>query len=196
VNPKFPATDFKQFLEYVKAHPDKLGYATSGPCSILHMMGEQFKASTGTRITHVPYRGAGPALNDVLGGQVEMMFDNLPSSMSHIKSGQLRALAVAWPKRIESLPNVPTFAELGLNKVNDPAWYGLVAPAKTPADVVSKLQAVAAKVLKMPDVQTRLRENGAEPIGNSSTEYAAEIKKEHEKMQDLVKKQGISLENK
>jgi len=194
VNPKFPAQDFTQFLEHVKKNPGKLNYATSGTCSIQHMVGEQFKASTGTFILHIPYRGAGPALNDLLGGQVDMMFDNLPSSMSHIQTNKLRPLAIAWHKRLDALPNVPTFAELGLKQVNDPAWYGLVAPAKTPEDVIKKLNAATAKVLQMPEVRERLKTSGAEPAGNSPAEHAAEIKTELEKMQNLTKKQGIKLE--
>ncbi|GIZ53004.1 tripartite tricarboxylate transporter substrate binding protein BugE [Noviherbaspirillum aridicola] len=194
VNPKFPAEDFKGFLEHVKKNPGKLNYATSGTCSIQHMVGEQFKASTGTFILHIPYRGAGPALNDLLAGQVDMMFDNLPSSMSHIQAGKLRPLAIAWNKRLESLPNVPTFAEIGLKQVNDPAWYGLVAPAKTPDEVIRKVNAAAVKVLAMPEVRERLRTSGAEAVGNSPSEHAAEIKVELEKMRNLVKKQGIKLE--
>lgn len=194
VNQKFPAQDFKQYLDYVKKNPGKLSYATSGTCSIQHMVGEQFKASTGTFILHVPYRGAGPALNDLLGGQVDMMFDNLPSSMSHIQGGKLRPLAIAWNQRLEAFPNVPTFKELGLPQVNDPAWYGLVAPAKTPDEVIRKLNAAAVKVLNMPEVKERLKASGAEPVGNSPAEYAAEIKTELEKMKTLVKQQGIKLD--
>jgi tripartite-type tricarboxylate transporter receptor subunit TctC len=194
VNPKFPAQDFRQFLAEVKKNPGKLNYATSGTCSIQHMVGEQFKISTGTYILHIPYRGAGPALNDLLGGQVDMMFDNLPSSMSHIQAGKLRPLAIAWNKRLDALPNVPTFAELGLKQVNDPAWYGLVAPAKTPDDIIRKINAAAVKVLNMPDVRERLKTNGAEPVGNSPAEYAVEIKDELEKMKNLVKKQGIRFD--
>lgn len=194
VNPKFPAQDFKQFLDHLKKNPGKLSYATSGTCSIQHMVGEQFKASTGTFILHIPYRGAGPALNDLLGGQVDMMFDNLPSSMSHIRSGKLRPLAVAWNKRLDALPNVPTFAELGLKQVNDPAWYGLAAPPKTPDDIIKKINAAAVKVLNMPEVRERLEQSGAEPVGNSPAEHAAEIKTELEKMKNLVNKQGIRLD--
>lgn len=193
VNLKFPAQDFKQFLAHAKNNPGKLNYATSGTCSIQHMVGEQFKASTGTYILHIPYRGAGPALNDLLGGQVDMMFDNLPSSMSHIQAGKLRPLAIAWNKRLDALPNVPTFAELGLKQVNDPAWYGLVAPPKTPEDIVKKVNAAAVKVLAMPEVRDRLVQSGAEPVGNTPAEHAAEIKAELEKMKNLVSKQGIKL---
>jgi tripartite-type tricarboxylate transporter receptor subunit TctC len=194
VNSKFAAQDFKQFLDQVKKNPGKLNYATSGTCSIQHMVGEQFKASTGTFILHIPYRGAGPALNDLLGGQVDMMFDNLPSSMSHIQSGKLRPLAIAWNKRLDALPNVPTFAELGLKQVNDPAWYGLVAPPKTPEDIIKKLNAAAVKVLNMPEVKDRLKQQGAEPVGNTPAEHAAEIKAELDKMKNVVTKQGIKFD--
>ena len=172
----------------------KLNYATSGTCSIQHMVGEQFKLATGTFILHIPYRGAGPALNDLLGGQVDMMFDNLPSSMSHIQAHKLRPLAIAWNKRLEALPNVPTFAELGLPQVNDPAWYGLVAPPKTPDDIVKKVNAAAVKVLGMPEVRERLMQSGAEPVGNTPAEHAAEIKTELDKMKNLVKKQNIRFD--
>jgi tripartite-type tricarboxylate transporter receptor subunit TctC len=194
VNPKFPPQNFNEFLELVKKNPGKFSYASSGTCSIAHMMGEQFKVSTGTFITHIPYRGAGPALNDVLGGQVETMFDNLPSSISHIQSGKLRPVAVAWHKRIDSLPNVPTFGELGLKEVNDPAWYGLVAPARTPDEIIKKINAAAVKVLRMPEVRDRFIQSGAEPVGNTPAEYAAEIKAELEKMKSLVKQQGIKFD--
>jgi tripartite-type tricarboxylate transporter receptor subunit TctC len=195
VTPKFPAKDYKEFLAYVKKNPGKFGYATSGTCGIAHMLGEQFKASTGTFITHIPYRGSGPALNDVLAGQVEMLFDNLPSSLPHIKDGKLRAIAVAWPKRLEALPNVPTFGELGLAQVNSPAWYGLVAPAKTPDDIIRKLNAATVKVLALPAVRDKIRASGSETVGNTPAEYAAEIKSELQKMQDVVKKQGIKVNN-
>lgn len=194
VNPKFPAKDFKEFLAYIKKNPGKVSYATSGTCGIAHMIGEQFKASTGTFILHIPYRGSGPALNDVLGGQVETMFDNLPSSAPYIQAGRLRALAVASSKRLDSMPNVPTFAELGLKQVNDPAWYGLVAPAKTPDDIIKKIHAAAVKVLAMPEVKERFKAGGAEPIGNTPTEFSLEIKAEYDKMRNLVKSQGIKFE--
>lgn len=122
-----------------------------------------------------------------------MMFDNLPSSLSHINGGKLRPLAVSWSKRVDALPNVPTFAELGLKEVNDPAWYGLVAPPKTPDEIVKKLHAAVVKVLAIPDVRERMKASGADPVGNTPAEHAAEIKTELEKMKSLVKKQGIKL---
>jgi tripartite-type tricarboxylate transporter receptor subunit TctC len=194
VGGKMSSTDFRQFMEQVKASPGKLSYASSGTCSILHMVGEQFKISTGTFILHIPYRGSGPALNDLLGGQVDMMFDNLPSSMPHIKSGKLRALAIAWPKRLDALPDVPTFAELGLKQVNDAAWYGFVAPPKTPESIIARLHQATVNVLSMPEVKERLIANGAQAVGNSPAEYAAEIKAELEKMKNLVNKQGIKFD--
>jgi tripartite-type tricarboxylate transporter receptor subunit TctC len=195
VNPnKSTAKDFKQLLAQIKANPDKMTFATSGQCSILHMMGEEFKIATGTRITHVPYRGSGPAINDLLGGQVDMMFDNLPSSLPHIKAGKMRAMAVSWPKRLEALPDVPTFGELGLKQVNDPAWYGLVAPPKTPAAIISKLNGAVAKVLSQPDVKQKFALNASEPAANSPDAYAAEIKKELEKMKAIAKQQNIKFE--
>jgi tripartite-type tricarboxylate transporter receptor subunit TctC len=193
VNQKAGTENVKQLLEQLKRNPGKLTYATSGTCTIQHMLGEQFKVSTGTFILHVPYRGAGPALNDLLGGQVDMMFDNLPSSLSHINGGKLKPLAVSWHKRVDALPNVPTFAELGLPQVNDPAWYGLVAPPKTPDEVIRKLHAAVVKVLAIPEVRERLKASGADPVGNTPAEHAAEIKNELEKMKSLVKKQGIKL---
>jgi tripartite-type tricarboxylate transporter receptor subunit TctC len=131
------------------------------------MMGETFKFDGKVFMTHIAYRGAGPALNDTLAGQVQVFFDNLPSSLPHIQAGKLRALAVASDRRVPSLPNVPTFAEAGLPLVNDPAWFGLVGPNNLPADVVKRLSDAVVKVLKQPDVVKRLQDNAATPVGNS-----------------------------
>jgi len=193
-HPKVPAKDFKEFLALLRANPGKYSFATSGTCGIGHMIGEQFKVSTKTFILHIPYRGAGPALNDVLAGQVELMVDNLPSSMQFIQTGKLRAYAIAWPKRLESLPNVPTFAEFGLKDVNDPAWYGLIVPTGTSSDVIKRLHASAVRVLAQPDVKERFRAAGAEPVGDTPEQFAATIKNEYDKMVKLVKIQGIKLE--
>jgi len=195
VNPqRLPVKDMPEFLKAVRERPGKLSYATSGACGIGHMMGELFKATTNTYILHIPYRGAGPALNDVVGGQVEMIFDNLPSSLPFIQAGRLRPIAVAAPKRLDVLPNVPTFAELKMVPVNDQAWYGLIAPARTPDEAVRKVYEAALKVLADPGVRSKLKEQGAEPVGNTPAEYRAQITTELAKMQDLVKRQGIKLE--
>jgi len=194
VNPSVAAKDYKEFLAMLKAQPDKLSYASTGTCSITHMIGEQFKMLTKTSMVHVPYKGAGPALTDVLGGQVPVMVDNLPSSMPHIKAGKLRPMVVAWSKRLDALPDVPTFGEVGLKDANDPAWYGLVAPARAPDDIIKKLHEAAVKALQDKALQERLRGAGAEPVGNSPQEFAAEIKKEYDKMKALAKAQNIKLE--
>ncbi|OWW20295.1 tripartite tricarboxylate transporter substrate binding protein BugE [Noviherbaspirillum denitrificans] len=194
LHPSFPAQDYSQFIAHVRKNPGQVNYASAGTCSIHHMMGEAFNLAAGTQIVHVPYRGSGPALNDLLGGQIGMMFDNLPSSMSYIKAGKIRPIAVAWNKRLEAMPNVPTFAELGIKQVNDPAWYGVVAPARTPEYVITKIHDAAVKVLQLPEVRERLVASGAEPVGNTPTEYGAEIKAELEKMKNLVQKQGIKFE--
>jgi tripartite-type tricarboxylate transporter receptor subunit TctC len=194
VHPKVQAQNMKEFIDLLKKNPGKLSFATSGTCGIAHMMGEQFKVSTGTFMLHIPYRGSGPALTDTLAGQVEVMLDNLPSSMQHIKSEKLRPLAVAWPKRIESLPNVPTYAELGLKEMNDPAWYGLLAPVGTPKEIVAKIQAAAKTAVNNPEIAKKLREAGAEPIGNTPEQFTAEISTELNKMKSLAKRQGLKLE--
>jgi tripartite-type tricarboxylate transporter receptor subunit TctC len=194
VHPKVPAQDMKEFIALLKRNPGKYSFATSGTCGIAHMMGEQFKVSTGTYMLHIPYRGSGPALNDTLAGQVEVMLDNLPSSMPHIAAGKLRPLAVAWTKRLDTMPTVPTYSELGLKEMNDPAWYGLLAPAGTPREIITKIQAAANKAVFDPAIAKRLREAGAEPVGNTPEQFADEIKKEREKMLALVKRQNIKFE--
>jgi tripartite-type tricarboxylate transporter receptor subunit TctC len=194
VNEKFPAKDFKEFVALLKANPGKYSYGSSGTASIQHMVGELFQASTGTDIVHVPYRGAGPALTDLVGGTIPMMFDNLPSSIGHIKSGKLRPLAVASPKRVDVLPDVPTFAELGHPTVNDRVWYGLLAPAKTPPEVITKVRDAAVKALALPEVRSKIAEQGAEPVGNTPAEFAQQIKVEFEKMKEIVGKRGIKLD--
>jgi tripartite-type tricarboxylate transporter receptor subunit TctC len=195
VNPsKVAAQNMGDFVKFLKANPGKLSYASSGTCGIGHMNGELFKVTTGTFMVHIPYRGSGPALKDVLAGQVEVFFDNIPSSLASIQAGKLRALAVAAPKRIEALPNVPTYAELGMGAVNDQVWYGLLAPAGTPADVVNKIRDAAVKTLADPDVRNRLKQQGADPIGNTPDEFRKQIISERDKMVDLVKRQGIKLD--
>ncbi|MCS6763860.1 MAG: tripartite tricarboxylate transporter substrate binding protein BugE [Candidatus Protistobacter heckmanni] len=194
VNPNFPAKDYKSFVATLKANPGKYSYATSGTCGIGHMLGEQYKVLSKTYIVHIPYRGAGPALNDVLAGQVPIFFDNLPSSMPSIKSGRLTPILVAWKTRLDSLPNVPTFAEVGLKNANDPAWYGLVAPVGVPDDMIKKLHDATVKALQDPGLRARMAGAGATPVGNTPQEFAAEIKNEYDKMKNLVKLQNIKLE--
>ena len=174
-HPSVPAQDIKAFIELAKKDPGKITYASAGNGSVSHMMGELFKMASGTDLLHVPYRGVGPALNDTLAGQVNVLFDNLPSSLPQIQAGKLRALAVAAPKRVAALPDVPTFAEAGLAEVNDSSWFGLVAPAAIPPAVLEKVHKAALAVLADPAVKERLAQLGAAPVGNSPEDYARQI---------------------
>ena len=194
VNPAVPAKDMKEFLELLKKNPGKYSFATSGTAGIGHMMGELFLGATGTEMVHIPYKGAGPAVLDVIGGQVPVLFDNMPSSKAQIEAGKLRLLAVAAPARLSYFPNTPTFQELNMADVNDQAWYGLVLPAKTPKDIVDKIAAAAVKAVNNPAVREKLAAQGADPVGNTPAQFAAQIKAEFEKMKALVIKKGIKLD--
>ena len=194
VNPSFPARTFGEFLALLKANPGKYSFATSGNCGTGHMLGEQFKMAAGVAIVHVPYRGAGPALNDVLANHVPIMIDGLPSSMGHIGSGALRPMVIASPRRHNGIPQVPTFGEMGLADVNDPSWYGLVAPAGTPPAIVAALHTAAVKALRDPALAERLRGAGAEPGGGTPAEHEAEIRAAFERMKVVVRAQNIRPE--
>lgn len=194
VNPKFPAKDFKEFLEVLKKNPNKYSYGSSGTCGVLHLMGESFRMATGSDIVHVPYKGSGPAIADAVGGQIELLFDNLPSSMPQIQAGKLRAMAIAWPERISSIKDVPTFADVGLPVLNQPVWYGLLAPKGTPMDVVNKLRDAAVVALKDPKVIKMLDEQGSAPSGNTPEEFTKEIQTQYDWARDVVKKQNIKLD--
>jgi tripartite-type tricarboxylate transporter receptor subunit TctC len=194
VNPKFPAKDFKGFLEELKKNPGKYSYGSSGTCGVLHLMGESFKMATGTDIVHVPYKGSGPAVADAVGGQIEILFDNLPSSMPQIQAGKLRAMAIAWPTRIDSIKDVPTFKDAGFPVLNQPVWYGLLAPKGTPMEVVNKLRDAAVVALKDPKVIKALDDQGSAPSGNTPEEFAKEIKEQYDWAKDVVKKQNIKLD--
>ena len=195
VNPtKVPVKNMKEAIELFKKNPGKFSYASSGSGGISHLDGEAFKVMTGTFIVHIPYRGSGPALNDTIAGQVDAQFDNLPSSLPHIRSGKLRALAVMADKRVESLPEVPTFAELGLKQVNNMAWYGLVGPANLPRDVVQKVQAAAVKTLADPEIRKRLADGGSFVDGGTPEQFAQLIQRELALRRDIVKKQNIKLD--
>jgi tripartite-type tricarboxylate transporter receptor subunit TctC len=193
VNPKFPANDMKSFVEELKKNPGKYSYGSSGTCSVLHLFGEAFKMATGTDIVHVPYKGAGPALADAVGGQVQILFDNLPSSMSQIQAGKLRPIAIAWDKRIDSMKDVPTLAEVGYPQLNQPVWYGLLAPRGTPPEIIHKLRDAAVIALKDPRVIKVLEEQGSLASGNTPEEFAREIKAQYDWAQDVVKTQKIEF---
>src|SRR5690606_21036533 len=194
VNPKFPAKNFKEFVQILKDNPGKHTHGSSGTCSVLHLFGEAFKLSTKTDAIHVPYKGSGPAVTDAVGGQIDLMFDNLPSSMAQIQANNLRPLAVAWPERLSSLPDVPTLAEEGFPELNQPAWYGLLAPKGTPPEIVAKLRDAAVVALKDPAVIDTLQKQGAAPSDNTPEEFAKEITEQCDWAKDAVAKGNISLE--
>lgn len=194
VHPSFPAKKMDEFLKVVRANPGKFSYASSGTGGIGHMFAELVKVSTKTFILHIPYRGAGPALNDTIAGQVNMTFDNLPSTLPFVQSGRLVAIAVAANGRVPVLPNVPTFAELGFKDANVLAWYGIVVPAKTPADIVKRLHEASLKALADPKVQERFRGAGATPVGNSPAEFQKQILDEQSTWARVVKLQKLTVE--
>ncbi|NBS58339.1 MAG: tripartite tricarboxylate transporter substrate binding protein BugE [Betaproteobacteria bacterium] len=195
VNPKnVPVKDMKEFIALVKKNPGKYSFASSGTGGISHLDGELFKALTGTFIVHIPYRGSGPALNDAIAGQVDIQMDNLPSSIPHIKAGRLHALAVMSDKRIPDLPDVPTFAEVGLKEANNVAWYGLVGPAGLAPEIVTKVNTAANAALKDPQVIARFAEGGSIAAGGTPQQFAQNAARELALRRDIVKKQKITLD--
>jgi tripartite-type tricarboxylate transporter receptor subunit TctC len=195
VRPNFPAKDLKELIALLKANPGKYSFATSGQGSINHMLGESFQSGAGVDINHIPYRGSGPAMQDVMAGQVDILFDQLPSSKNFIDSGKLGLLGVISPTRLAEYPQVMTMEEVGIKGLKDPAWYGLIAPAKLPVEVQAKLIKAMKEVMAMPDVKARLSKIGAVPFGNSSSEYSAQINQEIARMKVLVRERKISLED-
>ena len=194
VHPSFPAKDYKGFIAELKRNPGKYSYASSGTGGIGHLQTELFKSLSGTFITHIPYRGAGPALNDTVAGQVPMIFDNMPSALPFIKDGRLVPIVVAAPQRLAALPNVPTFKEVGLEPVNRMAYYGINAPKGTPKDVVDKVSAAAKKALEDANVRKRIEETGSLVVANSPAEFADQIKAEFEIYKKIVDAQKLKLD--
>ncbi len=193
INPSVPAADMAAFIALARAQPRKLSYASAGIGSVSHLLGEQFKLATGTDLLHVPYRGVGPALNDAVGGQVQVMYDNLPTSLQLVQDGRLRPLGVSGARRAEPLPNVPTFAELKLDDMNWMAFFGLIAPKGTSDPVVRRLNEALLKVLAMPDVRGRLSAQQAIVVGNSPAAFRAEIERELARMRRAVAAAKIEL---
>lgn len=194
VHPSFPAKDYKSFMAELKKSPGKYSYASSGTGGIGHMQTELFKNLAGVFITHIPYRGAGPALNDTVGGQVPLIFDNLPSALPFIQSNRLVPIVVAAPQRLAQLPNVPTFKEVGLEPVNRMAFYGIYGPKGLPKEVVDKVNAAVRKVLEDPAVRKRIEETGSLIEGNSPEQFTAQIKAEFEVYKKVVESAKLRLE--
>ena len=185
------------FVKYAKANPGKLNMASSGSGTSIHLAGELFKSMTGSYMTHIPYRGSGPALMDMVGGNADVMFDNLPSSMQQIKGGKLKALAVTSSQRSPALPDVPTVEEAGgpaLKGYEASSWFGLLAPAGTPPDIVNRIQQEVAKALAAPAVKEKLIAQGAIPSGNSPADFAKLIDSEHTKWAKVVKASGAKVD--
>lgn len=194
VNPKVEAKDFVRFVGLLKAQPGRLNYASVGPGSSNHLTAEYFKAVSGTFVTHIPYRGGGPAQQDLLGGQVEMMFLSAVLAQPHVNAGRLRALAQTGAQRVAAYADVPTVAESGYPGFEVNSWVGLLAPAGTPRAVVDRLQAEVRKVVTEPAFQQRLREQGLTGIANTPEQFAAVLRTEQDKWTRLVRERHLSLE--
>jgi tripartite-type tricarboxylate transporter receptor subunit TctC len=190
-----PVNSVKEFIDYARARPGKLNMASSGNGTSIHMCGELFKNMTKTFMVHLPYRGSAPAVQDLIAGNTQVMFDNLPSALPHIRSGRLKALAVTSTVRAPALPNVPTMEEAGgLKGFDATAWFGLLAPAGTPRDIVAKIHQDVAKVLAQKEMQERFVQQGALPVGNTPEQFTAYIKSEIDKWTQVVKFSGAKID--
>jgi tripartite-type tricarboxylate transporter receptor subunit TctC len=194
VHPSFPARDYKGFVAELKKNPGKYSYASSGTGGIGHLQTELWKSLAGVFITHIPYRGAGPALNDTVAGQVPIIFDNMPSALPFIQTGKLIAIVVAAPQRLPQLPHVPTFKEVGLEPVNRMAYYGIYGPKGLPKEVVEKINGGVKKALQDPAVAKRIQDTGSLVVANSPEEFAAQIKAEFEVYKKVVEQQSLKLD--
>jgi tripartite-type tricarboxylate transporter receptor subunit TctC len=194
VNNALPAESVQALIQLAKAKPGQLNYATSGSGSTQHIAAELFKDQAGVFITHIPYRGSGPALVDLVGGQVQMSFDTMPSVIGQIKNGRIRALAVASASRNPQLPNLPTMAEAGMKGVEMSAWYGIYMPASTPKTVQDRVYAEVSKIIAMPETQTRLGAIGADLTPMTQAQFAAFHKSENKRYGELIAKKNIKQE--
>jgi tripartite-type tricarboxylate transporter receptor subunit TctC len=193
-NPAKPYKNVKELIAYAKANPGKVNFGSSGSGSSIHLSGELFKAMAKVDMVHVPYKGSAPAVTDLLGGQIDVMFDNMPSAIQHVRNGRLRPLAVTTARRSPELPDVPTVAEAGVPGYEATSWFGMFAPAGTPAPVVARLNAALAKVLADPEVKKKLAEQGAEPYSEKPEQFAEFIRQETAKWSKVVKDSGASVD--
>ena len=194
VNPEVPIHTVKELIAAAKAKPQSLSYASTGNGSSNHISMELFKSLAGVDIVHIPYKGSAPAVTDLLGGQVQVMFDNVPNVLPHVKAGKLRALAVSGAKRTPLAPDVPTVAEAGVPGYELTVWFGLVAPAATPREVVQKLNAESLRILAMPDVRERFLAQGVEPQGSTPEQFAEHIRSQMAKWSKVVRDAGVKAE--
>lgn len=189
-----PAKNVAELVALAKAAPDKLAYGSNGNGTAQHLIGTQFQASTGITLLHVPYKGSGPLTTDLLGGQVAMSFDTITPVLQHIKSGKLRALAVTTARRSSVLPDVPTLEEAGLKGFDIGTWFGVLAPAATPKEILARLNAEMVKIIQSPDFAQRMQAIGAEPLGGTQEEMARRIRDETAKFSKLVKEGGVAID--
>jgi len=194
VNPEVPVKSVAELVALAKAQPGKLSYASPGSGSQPHMAGELLKSMAGIDILHVPYNGTGPAMKDLLGGTVTMMFAQSSAALPQVKAGKLRALGIASQKRNAAAPEIPTIAEQNLRGFEAVSWYALMAPAGTPPEIVTKLQREISRIVQLPEIRDKLAGLGAEPVGNTPTELAAMIKSESARYAALVQKAGIKAD--
>ncbi|EJL81512.1 hypothetical protein PMI15_03421 [Polaromonas sp. CF318] len=194
VNPAVPAKTVKDLLVLAKAEPGKLTYGSNGNGTGQHLIGAQFESMGGVQMLHVPYKGSGPLTTDLLGGQITMSFDTITPVLPHIKAGKLRALAVTTNKRSPALPDVPTLDETGLKGFNLGTWFGVLAPAATPKDIVARLSTELAKIVNSPEFRKKMDDIGAEPVGNTPEQMARQIAEDTERFAKLVKDAKVSME--
>jgi tripartite-type tricarboxylate transporter receptor subunit TctC len=194
VHPSLPVNSVQELIAYIKANPGKVNFASSGNGTSIHLSGELFKVLTGVQITHIPYKGSAPALTDLLGGQVQIMFDNLPPSLPHIRSGKLRALAVTTAERAPALPDLPTMQEAGVPGFESSSWFGLLAPAGTPRPIVVKINEEVARWLATPEAKEKLAAIGAAARGGSPEDFAQHIAAETAKWAKVVKESGAKVD--
>jgi tripartite-type tricarboxylate transporter receptor subunit TctC len=191
LHPSVPVKTVKEFIALARARPDALSYASSGNGTITHLSGELFKMMTGVAMTHVPYKGGAPALTALISGEVALSFENALVALPHIRAGKMRAIAVTGPKRTQALPQVPTMEEAGIAGYQATGWYGLLAPAATPKEIIERLHAETSQVLSMKDVEDKLAAMGSDAIGNTPAEFARFIRAESEKWGKVVKAAGM-----
>ena len=194
VNNNLPVKDVRELIAHLRANPGKINFGSPGYGSTGHMSTELFMSMTGVKMNHVPYKGDAGVLADVMAGQISLSFSNMPAYTPQIKAGRIRALAVSTSRRSPAAPEIPTMAEAGVPGYVAVAWFGLLAPANTPRDIVNKLSAETARILKMPDVNSRLTDLGAEPVGSTPAEFDAHIKSEIVKWAKVIKDANVELQ--
>ena len=194
INPKVPVNSVQELIDYAKKNPGKLNFASSGSGTSIHMAGELFKLQTKIDVAHIPYKGSSPALTDLVGGQVQFMFDNMPSAWPQVQAGKLKPLAVTTLTRSPNAPDLPTMAEAGFAGFDVSSWFGLMAPAKTPPAIIDKINAAVIKALAKPDVQKRLLDLGAVPQNMTPTEFSAFVQKEVDTWGPVVKASGATVD--